>query len=50
MNSLGRRNFIKTMSMLAVVPAFKSTARYDAAGKFDLKVTEVEYRRTKAGR
>ena len=50
MNSLGRRDFIKTMSILAVVPAFKSTARYDTAGKFDLKVTEVEYRRTKAGR
>jgi acetyl esterase len=50
MNSLGRREFIKTMSLLAVVPALKTTARYDTAGKFDLKISEVEYRRAKSGR
>ena len=50
MNSLGRRDFIKTMSLFAVAPGLATTARYDAAGKFDLKVSEVEYRRTKAGR
>src|SRR5689334_24538750 len=50
MNSLRRRDFIKAMSLLPVVSRLKATARYDAAAKFDLKVTEVEYRRTKAGR
>src|SRR5262245_64214363 len=50
MNSLGRRDFIKSMSLLGVAAGFKTAARYDPGAKFDLKVTEVEYRRTKAGR
>src|SRR5205823_7770582 len=50
MNSLGRRDFIKTMSLFAVVPALKTTARYDSAAKFDLKISEVEYRRARSGR
>ena len=50
MNSWGRRDFIKTMSLFAVVPALKTTARYDSAAKFDLKISEVEYRRARSGR
>src|SRR2546425_9453665 len=38
------------MSLLAVLPPFRTTARYDAAAKFDLKISEIEYRRTKSGR
>ena len=38
------------MSFLGVAPRFKITPRYNPGAKFDLKVTEVEYRRTKAGR
>ena len=38
------------MSFLGVAARFKITPRYNPGAKFDLKVTEVEYRRTKAGR
>jgi acetyl esterase/lipase len=50
MNSLKRREFLMGMSFLGVAARFKITPRYDPGAKFDLKVTEVEYRRTKAGR
>ena len=38
------------MSFLGVAARFKITPRYNPGAKFDLKVSEVEYRRTKAGR
>ncbi len=63
---LGRRDFLKTMTVLgagglpAVVPALRpsrlytadTTARtaYDPAAKFEIKVSEVEFRRNSAGR
>ncbi|HLH32325.1 MAG TPA: alpha/beta hydrolase [Terriglobia bacterium] len=50
MNSLGRRDFLMGISFLGVGARFKITSRYNPGAKFDLKVTEVEYRRTKAGR
>jgi acetyl esterase len=50
MNALGRRDFLKSMSFLSVAVGFRTTAAYDPGAKFDLNVTEVEYRRTKAGR
>jgi acetyl esterase/lipase len=50
MNSLKRRDFLMGMSFLSVATRFKITPRYDPGAKFDLKVSEVEYRRTKAGR
>ena len=50
MNTLGRRDFIKGMSLLGVAAGFKPAKAYDPGAKFDLKVTEVEYRKTKAGR
>jgi acetyl esterase/lipase len=50
MNSLKRRDFLMGMSFLGVAAGFKITPRYDPGRKLDLKVTEVEYRRTKAGR
>jgi len=62
----GRRDFLKTMTALGavglpVVPAFwprradaaagfSMAAAYDPAAKFALKVSEVEFRRTRAGR
>src|SRR5881392_163276 len=57
-NSFGRRNFLKKMTALgaARVPivaglASRSAhAAYDPAGKFDLKVSEVEFRRNATGR
>ena len=50
MNSLGRRDFLKSISFLGVAVGFKKTTLYDPGAKFDLNVSEVEYRRTKAGR
>src|ERR1700724_3419013 len=54
---MNRRAFLQTMTALGVtlpaVPAFAGLSvktRYDPGAKFDLKVSEVEYRRTKAGR
>jgi acetyl esterase/lipase len=38
------------MSLLGVAAGFKLPRPYDPTAKFDLKVSEVEYRRTKAGR
>jgi acetyl esterase len=52
-----RRSFLQTMTALGVtlpvMPAFAGfnmTTPYDPGAKFDVKVSEVEYRRTKAGR
>jgi acetyl esterase len=50
MNPLKRRDFLVGMSLLGVAGGFKISPRYDPGAKFDLKVSEVEYRRTKAGR
>jgi acetyl esterase/lipase len=50
MNSLKRRDFLMGMSFLGVAAGFKITPQYDPGRKLDLKVTEIEYRRTKAGR
>jgi acetyl esterase len=46
-----RREFIKGLSLLGVAAGIKTAAAsYDPAAKFELMVSEVEYRRTKAGR
>ena len=51
MESLGRRDFIRGMSFLGVAAGVKAAAAsYNPAAKFAVKVSEVEYRRTKAGR
>ena len=51
MDSLRRRDFIRGMSFLGVAAGVKAaSASYNPAAKFDIKVSEVEYRRTKAGR
>jgi acetyl esterase/lipase len=50
MNSIKRRDFLFGMSLLPIAARFKMTPRYDPGAKFDLKVSEVEYRKTKAGR
>src|SRR5690349_6059614 len=51
MNSLGRRDFLAGMSLLGMAAGFKSpSATYNPGAKFELNVTEVEYRRTAAGR
>src|SRR5579864_1791902 len=51
MESLRRRDFIKSMSFLGAAAGIKAAAAsYNPAAKFDVKVSEVEYRRTKAGR
>ena len=51
MESLRRRDFIKGMSFLGVAAGVKpAAASYDPAAKFGLKISEVEYRRNKAGR
>src|SRR5215475_5538970 len=50
MNSIKRRDFLFGMSLLPIGARFKITPRYDPHAKFDLKVSEVEYRKTKAGR
>src|SRR4029453_354209 len=48
----GRRDFLMTMTALgaAVVVPRATPPVYDPAAKFDVKVSEVEFRRTKAGR
>ena len=51
MESLRRRDFIRGMSLLSVAAGVKpAAASYNPAAKFNVKVSEVEYRRTKAGR
>jgi len=50
MSSLQRRDFLKSMSFLGIAAGFRIRKPYDPTAKFDLKVSEVEYRRTKAGR
>src|SRR5499427_593984 len=50
MNSIKRRDFLFGMSLLPIGATFKITSRYDPHAKFDLRVSEVEYRKTKAGR
>jgi len=51
MESLRRRDFIRGMSFLGVAAGVKAAASsYNPAAKFDVRVNEVEYRRTKAGR
>ena len=57
-DSFGRRNFLKKMTALGaagipVVAGLASRpahAAYNPAAKFDLKVSEVEFRRNAAGR
>jgi acetyl esterase len=51
MESLRRRDFIRGMSFLSVAAGVKlAAASYNAGAKFGVKVSEVEYRRTEAGR
>ena len=50
MEFLRRRDLIKGVSVLGVAAGVKLAASYDPAAKFGLKVSEVEYRRNKAGR
>jgi acetyl esterase/lipase len=49
-----RRTFLKTLTVLAGLPAVPTFARgrapYDPAGKFEIRVSELELRRTAAGR
>jgi len=51
----GRRSFLKTMTALGAAGAAglrpaEAAAAYDPKAKFDIKVTEVEFRRTAKGR
>jgi acetyl esterase len=51
MESLRRRDFISGLSFLGAAAGVKAAAgSYHPTAKFDVKVSEVEYRRTKAGR
>jgi acetyl esterase/lipase len=50
MNSLQRHDFLKSMSFLGIAAGLKMRKPYDPTAKFDLKVSELEYRRSKAGR
>src|ERR1700680_3242723 len=51
MESLRRRDFIRGMSFLGVAAGVEpARAAYNPAAIFGVKVSEVEYRRTKAGR
>ena len=54
LHSSGRRSFLKTMSALGVAGAAglkpSAAAAYDPKAKFDLTVTEVEFRRNLKGR
>ena len=50
MESLRRRDFIRGMSLLGLAAVKAAAAPYNPAAKFAVKVSEVEYRRTKAGR
>jgi acetyl esterase/lipase len=63
-NTFGRRNFLKQMTALGALgvsalgsrtvygtgPANVARTSYDPAGQFEIKVSETELRRTKAGR
>jgi len=54
-HSSGRRSFLKTMSALGVagatgLKAGAANAAYNPAAKLDIKVSEVEFRRTAKGR
>src|SRR5437660_10378485 len=55
-HSLGRRNFLRKVTALSaagvpfVTGSRPAHAAYDPAVKFDLKVSEVEFRRNAAGR
>jgi acetyl esterase len=54
-HSLGRRRFLTTVlgaagASVSRVAAVTRTAAYDPAARFDLKVSEVEFRRNPAGR
>ncbi len=53
----GRRDFLKTMTALGAglyaadaAAGGNMAAAYSPSGKFEIKVTDVEFRRTKAGR
>src|SRR5437879_9371057 len=52
--SHGRRSFLRKMTALGAVPFVTGSrpahAAYDPAAKFDLKVSEVDFRRNSAGR
>src|SRR5579862_8992116 len=51
MESLRRRDFISGLSFLGAAAGVKAAAgSYHPTAKFDVKVSEVEYRRTKNGR
>jgi acetyl esterase/lipase len=50
MNSIKRRDFLFGMALFPIGARFKITPHYDPHAKFDLRVSEVEYRKTKAGR
>src|SRR5215831_12616734 len=51
MESLRRRDFVRGMSFLSVAAGIKPAAgSYNPAAKFSVTVSEVEYRRNKAGR
>src|SRR6202140_4263769 len=51
MESLRRRDFIRGVSLLGVAAGVKpAAASYSPAARFGVKVSEVEYRRTEAGR
>jgi acetyl esterase/lipase len=45
-----RRDFLKNTAILGVAARFNMKTPYDPGAKFDVKVSEVEYRKTKAGR
>ncbi|MBZ5560532.1 MAG: alpha/beta hydrolase [Acidobacteriia bacterium] len=45
-----RRDFLKNVTALGVVARINMKTPYDPKAKFDVKVSEVEYRKTKAGR
>src|ERR1700681_3021137 len=51
MGSLRRRDFIRGVSFLSVAAGVRpAVASYNPAAKFDVKISEVEFRRNKAGR
>ena len=46
----GRRRFLKTLAVVGAAARVRLFAAYNPAAKFELTVSEVEYRRTTAGR
>ena len=46
----GRRGFLKTLAVVGAADRVRMFAAYNPAAKFELTVSEVEYRRTTAGR